>query len=349
MRVKAMKPLTILGAAFALASLAWPARSQVVTEFWVPTSDSDPLEIAAGPGGMWFTEHAANRIGLITPDGRVSELPVPRSPNGIVAGPDGNLWFTETNANKVGRITPSGVITEFMVSGNPRGIAAGLDGNLWFAEYGGNKIGRISIGGQLTEFPIPTPNAQPWGISAGPDGNIWLTERGADQIGRITLGSDADVLRLDGDRFLVTVAWQSPAGSGSGHPVSLTPQAGYFWFADPANVEIVVKILDWCPAGGVKFFAAGLTNFRVEIDVTDTQTGFTKHYSNPQDVAFQAVEDDFSTCTTGPPVGVAGTWTGTYVSTDWLDCDTSIVFPALRNSYGTNSVNGTSTGRRRGV
>ncbi len=30
-----------------------------------------------------------------------------------------------------------------------------------------------------------------------------------------------------------------------------------------------------------------------------------------------------------PPGGnIAGTWTGTYVSTDWLDCDTSIVSPA---------------------
>lgn len=29
-------------------------------------------------------------------------------PKGITAGPDGNLWFTEDSADKIGRITPSG-------------------------------------------------------------------------------------------------------------------------------------------------------------------------------------------------------------------------------------------------
>jgi hypothetical protein len=31
------------------------------------------------------------------------------NPVGITRGPDGNLWFTETQANKIGRITPAGV------------------------------------------------------------------------------------------------------------------------------------------------------------------------------------------------------------------------------------------------
>ena len=47
-----------------------------------------------------------------------------------------------------------------------------------------------------------------------------------------------------------------------------------------------------------------------------------------------------------PPGGgnIAGTWTGTYVSTDWLDCDTSIVSPALATISQTGSdVRGTMT------
>ena len=89
----------------------------------------------------------------------------------------------------------------------------------------------------------------------------------------------------------------------------LTSESGYFWFSDPANVEVVVKVLDWCPGGDIKFFAAGLTNFRVEMDVTDTQTGLTKHYGNPQGVAFRPIQDTFSSC---PPGNIAGAWTGTY-------------------------------------
>ena len=83
-------------------------------------------------------------------------IPTPESvPSEIVAGPDGDLWFTETQGNKIGRITPGGFFDEFLLPGHgPRGIAVGSDGNLWFTELG-NKIGRITAAGEITEFSIP--------------------------------------------------------------------------------------------------------------------------------------------------------------------------------------------------
>src|SRR5438067_405640 len=81
--------------------------SGVITEFPIPTPDSDPYVLTAGPdGNLWFTESEANQIGRITPSGEISEFPIasPGSfPIGIAAGPDGNLWFTEfddTTGNK---------------------------------------------------------------------------------------------------------------------------------------------------------------------------------------------------------------------------------------------------------
>ncbi|MEV7003934.1 hypothetical protein AB0N62_40760 [Streptomyces sp. NPDC093982] len=64
----------------------------------------------------------------------------------IIAGRDGNLWFTETRSNKIGKITPQGKITEHLIptpDSTPVGIAAGPDGNLWFTEAWGNKIGKV--------------------------------------------------------------------------------------------------------------------------------------------------------------------------------------------------------------
>jgi hypothetical protein len=45
-------------------------------------------------------------------------------------------------------------------------------------------------------------------------------------------------------------------------------------------------------------FAGGLTNVRVVMTVTDTQTGTVKTYTNPQGVAFQPIQDTsaFATC-----------------------------------------------------
>jgi streptogramin lyase len=41
-----------------------------ITEFWVPSANSRPIGIAAGPdGNLWFTLPQFNRIGRITPAG----------------------------------------------------------------------------------------------------------------------------------------------------------------------------------------------------------------------------------------------------------------------------------------
>src|SRR6266581_5076413 len=109
------------------------------------------------------------------------------NPAVITAGPDGNLWFTELSANKIGRITPQGLITEFTIptaNSQPFGITAGPDGNLWFTEFAGNQIGRNSPAGAIVEYLIQTPGANAVGITSGPDGNVWFTESGAKRVGK---------------------------------------------------------------------------------------------------------------------------------------------------------------------
>ena len=162
-----------------------------ITEFAIPTTNSGPGGITAGPdGNLWFTEHNSNKIGRISPSGTATEFAPPTAnsdPWGITAGPDGNLWFTEIDGDRIGRITPGGTITEFAIPtaiSDPEGITAGPGGNLWFTERAGNKIGRITPSGKITEFPLAA-SSQPYGIAAGPDGNLWFTEQGANKIGRI--------------------------------------------------------------------------------------------------------------------------------------------------------------------
>ena len=115
-------------------------------------------------------------------------IPTPQSgPIGITAGPDGNLWFTEEVATKIGRITPQGVIAEFPLptQSDPHEIVAGPDGALWFTEGKANKIGRITTSGAITEFPIPMAQGYPWAITSGPDKTLWFTER-TGKIGKVS-------------------------------------------------------------------------------------------------------------------------------------------------------------------
>lgn len=101
------------------------------------------------------------------------------------------------------------------------------------------------------------------------------------------------ILALGGGRFQVEAAFRTPQGqAGSAHPVQLTENTGYFFFFNPNNVEVILKILDGC---GVNehfwVFAAGLTNVELTITVTDTQTGNVKTYVNPLGTPYAPIQD----------------------------------------------------------
>jgi virginiamycin B lyase len=175
------------------------------TETPFPLGSSTTVDgMVVGPdGNIWFTENLANKIGMITTNGTVTEFPIPTAdsaPFGITVGPDGALWFVESGftdlpggdaVGAIGRITTSGEVTnEFPTitpESDPISIVAGPDGNLWFTESLTNDIARITPAGVITEFAIPTPDSGPLGLVVGPDGNLWFTEITGNKIGRLTL------------------------------------------------------------------------------------------------------------------------------------------------------------------
>ena len=86
-------------------------------------------------------------------------------------------------------------------------------------------------------------------------------------------------------RYQIQVTWASAQEhkSGTGTAVTLTSDSGYFWFFNPANIEVIVKVLDACNVDGFTWvFAGGLTSLEVQITVTDTLTGATKTYDNSE-------------------------------------------------------------------
>ena len=71
-----------------------------------------------------------------------------------------------------------------------------------------------------------------------------------------------------------------------------TGDTGYFWFFSANNVEVVIKVVDGRAVNNRFWvFAGGLTNVNVIIIVTDTLTGATQTYINPQGIAFQPILD----------------------------------------------------------
>ncbi len=245
----------------------------MVTEFAIPTTNSCVLgandfpatpDITNGPdSNIWFTEDAVDKIGRITPEGVISEYPIPTpdsEPSGITKGPDGNLWFTEQAAGKIGRISPTGVVTEFTIPSpyasvntspffpKPLAIAAGPDGNLWFTEQNfssaaatsplDSDIGQITTSGTITEYPAPCGFV----ITTGPDGNLWVAEGDfASEYGVIPPLSDVDRITKAG------VVTQIPVPTPDFHLGIAVGPDGNLWISSPdiGNLEQIT------PAGVV--------------------------------------------------------------------------------------------------
>ena len=123
---------------------------------------------------------------------------------------------------------------------------------------------------------------------ARPD--VGAYEYGASPSGCAASGT---ALCLQGSRFRVEASWRDYAGnSGAAQAVGLTADTGYFWFFGRENVEVVIKVLDFCSTGGKwSVYAAGLTDVEVGLTVTDTRTGTAKTYTNPLGTPFLLIRD----------------------------------------------------------
>ncbi|HUO86159.1 MAG TPA: hypothetical protein VM617_02110 [Thermoanaerobaculia bacterium] len=92
------------------------------------------------------------------------------------------------------------------------------------------------------------------------------------------------VLCLQDGRFRVEVAWTDfQGGSGPGRPIPLPDRedSGLFWFFDPANIELTVKVLDACVVNNRFWvFVASGSTVEYTLIVTDTVSHVTRTYGN---------------------------------------------------------------------
>ncbi|MCY3964129.1 MAG: fibronectin type III domain-containing protein [Acidobacteria bacterium] len=94
-------------------------------------------------------------------------------------------------------------------------------------------------------------------------------------------------LCLRDDRFEVRAHWSKPDapdeyGSGAAVPVDVSDESGLFWFFDPENIELVVKVLDGRTINGSYWvFFGALSDVEYWITVRDAQTGERRTYHNP--------------------------------------------------------------------
>jgi hypothetical protein len=115
----------------------------------------------------------------------------------------------------------------------------------------------------------------------------------------------ATVRCLQGGRFRAEASFADFAGVEGIAKVApaRSGDSGLFHFFDPANWELMVKVLDGCAQNGNFWvFSSGSTDVAYELKITDTQTGAAKTYRNPLGQAAPAAGDIAAfPCTAGAP------------------------------------------------
>jgi len=122
-----------------------------------------------------------------------------------------------------------------------------------------------------------------------------------------TCESGPNTLCLRHFRFSATIELTGDAGGGGGVFANVVPggtgDSGLFWFFDPTNWEVLLKVLDGC---GVTdrfwVFAASTTDQGYVLTITDTLSGEVKQYVNQPGNPAPAITDTdaFATCDVQP-------------------------------------------------
>lgn len=219
-----------------------------------------------------------------------------------------------------GEIKVTGIVSRYPVDPRPNGFKKPR-GKADFNWFGFNGVTQNSFGRDRDKFNVGGNAAA---VQKIPGNNFFVganvdfagsqkqpggTDIEVDLFGqRISAAADPSCFDLDtlcigeDNRFKVEVDWRDFEGnSGFAVPVATGLDSGTFFFLNPENTELLLKVLDACDYRGSDHFwvfYAATTNVEFEVTVTDTQTNQSRVYDNPLGRPAPAIQDTqaFATC-----------------------------------------------------
>jgi hypothetical protein len=229
------------------------------------------VPLTGDTGAFWF--FSSNNLELIVKavDGRAF--------NGyfwVFYGALSNVEYTITVTD-----TATGQVKTYF---NPQGTLASVaDTAAFFAGASATEAPRESSKVEGLRSKVEDAGSVP-----GQPGDIrpWTLDlRPAAERQQSACSANATTLCLNSGRFQVQVAWRATniGTSGSGQAIPLTTDTGALWFFSSGNLELVIKVVDGRAFNNFFWvFYGALSNVEYTITVTDTETGRTKTYFNPQ-------------------------------------------------------------------
>jgi hypothetical protein len=134
--------------------------------------------------------------------------------------------------------------------------------------------------------PPDVPFAQTVTVGPLPEGTYSVEVEGGSFTAPLFV-SDLQPLRLVNSLFFVkqrfeaSLTWHTAIASGVGVSEAVTDNSGYFWFFDPSNPELLVKVIDGRAVNGHFWvFLGGLSDVAYTLTLTDRATDKVRTYTN---------------------------------------------------------------------
>lgn len=177
---------------------------------------SEPLNLIAHQGFIWFTAAGVDAIGRLDPDsGDIDTFDVGAGtyPADLTAGPNGNIWFTQMMADQLAELVITSTVdydvrgyTDALLSGGrPFGVAVSA-GSLYVAQTANDIISIFTPPDSWLHMPptgLPEALDEPYKLVTDGQGRVWGTERAGNHVSRYGFGSFPEIARYP----------LSPAGS----------------------------------------------------------------------------------------------------------------------------------------
>jgi len=233
--------------------------TNIVTGSNVTLNLQDPDSMFLAPNGDLIVDSQADDECVIIQNaggtGQASFL-LPFSSGGTTAMMDDTVFATVSNGF-------------LLVSDLSADTIYRVDRNYWpsGAAYSAGQIGTVGFVGQL-DFGSGNLTPIVNGMN-NPRGMAFVDQKPAG---------------LQGGRFTASVTWTTSDGrTGTGQATPVADNTTGYWFFTPDNVDLTVKVLDGTAINGHFWvFYGSMSNVAFSLIVTDTQTGTTKTYTNPQ-------------------------------------------------------------------
>jgi hypothetical protein len=138
---------------------------------------------------------------------------------------------------------------------------------------------------QMTVTDMVTNKSETYRNTPGDCGG--LDQRAFDALGSASTANAAaciggkNQLCLLNKRFAASVRWRNQynGASGEGGASPMSDLTGAFYFTDPGNLELMVKMLDF--GDRIAVFYGTLSDLEYTLTIQDTVTGKIKTYTNP--------------------------------------------------------------------